>query len=149
MIVDRGGVLGLLVVTFGIGLSIAQNACDLERAKQFTPRAEYRGMKTLLDANSKLNQHLLAHQATPSTFKACERWRTKELQALLRELFSHSAPDLVAKYSKVDGRRAQYASVAEMEADWSRLSSDDDRHVISRTRGLLIGFGLAASISRR
>jgi len=104
---------------------LAHSSLDLRRAHQRTPRHEYRGWGRLVSANTKLNSHLKAQRHI--TVKACEEFNTTDLRALSRHLFSHAAPDLRAIYSQADGRRAQYATIAEMEAEWTFLPSDDPR----------------------
>ena len=97
------------------------SSCDLQRARQWTPRGGYQGRGGLASANRQLNKHLLNHPHLAS--KPCERFATTEVRAVLRRLFASSSPELRAVYSDKDGRRARYASLSEMEAEWKRLDA--------------------------
>ena len=120
------------MVSGGLHSPDAATLCDFKKARQWTPRSAYRGwgsslQKKLIDANYQLNKHLQAHPNI--TLKACENWDIVELRALLSELSSRSSPELIAIYSKTDGRRVQYDFVSEMEAEWRELGVDVDIRV--------------------
>merc|ERR1719502_2067646 len=74
---------------------------DLKRARQWTPRAEYRGSGSLASANARLNMHLAAKKGI----------------------------QLKTIYSKVDGRGAKYSTVLEMETHWKESAPADDLRV--------------------
>merc|ERR1711881_162258 len=57
---------------------------DLKRARQWTPREEYRGYGTLASANARLNKHLAAKKDI--ALKACEEFTTQGLREVLRDL---------------------------------------------------------------
>jgi hypothetical protein len=98
---------------------------DLKRARQWTPRAEYRGQGTLASANARLNKHLSAK--TGITLKACEDFSTEGLRGLLRDLLPRTSMELKALYAKVDGRSAKHKTVAELEAHWAVAPAHDIR----------------------
>ena len=94
---------------------LSATECDLRRARQWTPRAEYRGRGTLSAANALLNRHLTAHEGI--SLQPCETFDVSTLRELMLHLFSRASPYLSASYSASDGRHARYASVDEMEAE--------------------------------
>ena len=98
---------------------------DLKRAHQWTPRSEYLGCGSLTSANSKLNEHLTAHQN--ATVLKCEEFSVPQLRELLRHLLSRASPELRRVYSHEDGRHLQYNLIADMETAWKVLPSDDIR----------------------
>jgi len=102
-------------------------AFDLKRARQWTPRAEYRGVGTLASANARLNKHLVAKKGIK--LEVCESFTTPKLRAVLRELLPLTSVHLKKIYSKVDGRGAKYTDVKEMEAHWSESAPVDDTRV--------------------
>lgn len=117
-----------LVLLLGVAAVVEPTpaALDLQRARQWTPRPAYRGSGMgLIAANLKLNSHLATHANI--TARACEEFQAWELRDLLRSLHSLAAPGLTGLYSQRDGRRAQYASSAHMEASWQSLPSADPR----------------------
>jgi len=102
-------------------------SADLKRARQWTPRAEFRGEGTLASANVRLNGHLKAK--TGIMLKACEDFSTGGLRGLLRDLLPRASVELKAIYSQADGRVAKYTTVAEMEAHWAANAPEDDVRV--------------------
>merc|ERR1719356_2388015 len=84
---------------------------DLKRARQWTPRAEYRGQGTLASANARLNKHLSSK--TGITLKACEDFHIEGLRGLLRDLLPRTSMELKALYAKADGRSAKHKTIAE------------------------------------
>lgn len=102
---------------------LSATECDLRRARQWTPRAEYRGRGTLSAANALLNRHLTAHEGI--SLQPCETFDVSTLRELMLHLFSRASPYLSASYSASDGRHARYASVDEMEAEWSSVPVND------------------------
>jgi len=121
----RGFVLAYLFVA-----AVGQEAfwkADLKRARQWTPRAEYRGHGTLASANARLNMHLAKKQGI--RLKACEDFTTEGLRETLRNLFPFTSAKLKAVYSKVDGRGAKYEDIASMEAHWTESAPSHDLRV--------------------
>jgi hypothetical protein len=100
---------------------------DLKRARQWTPRAEYRGHGTLASANARLNKHLSAKQGI--ALQSCESFSTEGLRDVLRALLPRTSVELKAIYSKADGRGAKYTTVAEMEAHWATSAPAGDVRV--------------------
>jgi len=98
---------------------------DLKRARQWTPREEYRGYGTLASANARLNKHLAAKKGIQ--LKACEDFTAQGLRGVLRDLLPRTSVELKSIYSKVDGRGAKYTTIAHMEAHWSKAPVDDHR----------------------
>jgi len=102
-------------------------ASDLKRARQWTPRAEYRGQGTLASANARLNKHLAAKKGI--TLKACETFTASSLRTMLRELLPRASEELKKIYSEVDGRGSKYTTVAQMEAHWEMSAPVHDPRV--------------------
>mmetsp|Transcript_58533 Transcript_58533/g.152154 ORF Transcript_58533/g.152154 Transcript_58533/m.152154 type:complete len:425 (-) Transcript_58533:85-1359(-) len=100
-------------------------ATDLKRARQWTPRAEYRGYGTLASANAKLNRHLAGRKGI--RLKACEEFDTQGVREVLSDLFPRVSAELKAVYSKKDGRAGKYDTLAQMELHWQRAPADDLR----------------------
>lgn len=100
---------------------------DLKRARQWTPGAEYRGHGTLASANARLNVHLSKKRGI--RLEACESFTTNSLRDILRDLFPRASTVLKGIYSKVDGRGARYASMADMEKHWEASAPSHDTRV--------------------
>jgi len=98
---------------------------DLKRARQWTPRAEYRGQGTLASANARLNKHLSNRKGL--NLKACEEFTAEALRDVMRELFPLASEELKAIYSKADGRGAKYSSLAELEEHWKEAPAHDEK----------------------
>jgi len=113
-----------LLWAIAVCLASAVTSRDRERARQLVPRARYRG-SALIAANVQLNQHLATHDGI--SLVACEQFSTVHLRKVLHFLYAHADPELKAIYPSADGRSAQYKSLAQMEAAWALLPTNDTR----------------------
>jgi len=98
---------------------------DLKRARQWTPRAEYRGYGTLASANAKLNKHLSGKKGIK--LKACEEFDTQGVRDVLSDLFPRVSVELKAIYSEKDGRAGKYDTLTQMQLHWQHAPADDLR----------------------
>lgn len=100
---------------------------DLKRARTWKPRSGFRGAGSLASANRQLNRHLEARSG--HRFKACEEFSVADLREVLRSLLPLGSEALKQVYSPVDGRRATYDTIAEMEAHWASSAPATDERV--------------------
>ena len=98
---------------------------DLKRARQWTPRAEYRGYGTLASANAKLNKHLAGKKGIK--LKACEEFDTQGVRDVLSALLPRVSMELKAIYSEKDGRAGKYDTLPQMQLHWQHAPADDLR----------------------
>ena len=100
-------------------------SADLKRARQWTPRAEYRGYGTLASANAKLNKHLKGKKGIK--LKSCEEFDTQGVREVLSDLLPRVSVDLKAIYSDKDGRVGKYDTLAQMQLHWQAAPAEDLR----------------------
>ena len=116
--------LHCLIWAITVCVASAVTSRDRDRAHQLVPRARYRST-VLIAANLQLNKHLATHDGI--SLVACEQFSTIRLRKVLHYLYAHASPELKAIYPSADGRTAQYKSVAQMEAAWELLPTNDTR----------------------
>jgi hypothetical protein len=98
---------------------------DLKRAKTMRPRSGYLGAGSVASANVQLNKHLYSMDGV--ALKPCEEFAVDELRNLLEVLLPMTSDELKEIYPQVDGRRAVYETLEEMQQHWREVPKDDVR----------------------